>query len=367
MSKDGMNYAPESDAAKAVVEPGEFVFAGSHFDHGHIYGQIKNLAQAGGTCKWVYAEDQAKLEPIRDLIEGGTRIATRFEQILEDPEVRLVTAAAIPNLRAGVGHQVMDAGKDYLTDKSPFTTLEQLAETRKRIGKTGCRYMVSYSERLMNECAWHAGELIKAGAIGRVLQVLNLAPHNLAKETRPNWFFDKEAYGGILTDIGSHQFEQFLEFGGARDGTILSARVENFANADVPGLEDFGEALLQLDNGASAYCRIDWFNPEKSRTWGDGRCFVLGEKGYIELRKYIDVTREGPGDRLILVNDEVEEEIQCGGKVGFPFFGKFILDCLNRTEQAMTQEHALKAAELSMLAQKAADARRRSEPQSSQL
>lgn len=37
-----------------------------------------------------------------------------------------------------------------------------------------------------------------------------------------------------------------------------------------------------------------------------------------------------------------------------PVFGKFILDILNGTENAMTQEHAFKAAELSMMAQKMA-------------
>tara|TARA_R100000027_G_scaffold6505_2_gene5139 strand:+ start:5245 stop:6318 length:1074 start_codon:yes stop_codon:yes gene_type:complete len=357
MSKDGMNYAPEA-AAEKVVEPGEFVFAASHFDHGHIYGQINNLVKAGGTLKWVFAEDANKLGPVEDLIKAGTRVAERFEDILEDPEVQMVTSAAIPNKRAGIGFQVMDAGKDYFTDKSPFTTLEQLAQAREKIKETGKKYMVSYSERLMNESAWYAGELIKEGAIGRVLQILNLAPHNLAASSRPDWFFDKNAYGGILTDIGSHQFEQFLEYSGATDATVLSARVENFASPEKPGLEDFGEANLQLNTGASAYCRMDWFNPAKSRTWGDGRTFILGENGYMELRKYINVCEENGGNKIFLVNNDTEEMIDCAGRVGFPFFGRFILDCLNRTEKAMTQEHALKAAEISMLAQQAADARR---------
>ncbi|MFP4351390.1 MAG: Gfo/Idh/MocA family protein [Puniceicoccaceae bacterium] len=358
MSKDGMNYAPEAPTEK-VVGPGEFVFAASHFDHGHIYGQTRGLANAGGTCKWVFAEDESKLEPLKDLIAAGTRVAARFEDILDDPEVRLVTSAAVPNRRAEIGFRVMDAGKDYFTDKSPFTTLDQLAAARKRVEATGRKYMVCYSERLQNEAAWHAGALIRDGAVGRVLQVLNLAPHNLAGRSRPAWFFDKEAYGGIITDIGSHQFEQFLEYAGAADGEVLSARVENFAHPDTPGLEDFGEANLRLDTGASAYCRMDWFNPAKSRVWGDGRTFILGEKGYMELRKYIDVCREGGGNRILLVNDGTETEIECEGKVGYPFFGGFILDCLNRTEKAMTQAHAFKAAELSMLAQKAADERNR--------
>lgn len=356
MTRDGMNYAPDTAAIRRVVAPGEFVFAASHFDHGHIYGQIAGLAGAGGVLRYIHEPDASRH---RDVLaqNPGCRVAERFEEILDDPEVRLVTSAAIPNERCAIGLRVLEAGKEYFTDKSPFTTLEQLAQARRKVQETGRRYMVCYSERLLNAAAWHAGDLIRQGAIGRVLQVLNLAPHNLAAGGRPPWFFQKEKYGGILTDIGSHQFEQFLAYAGATDGRILMARAENMNHPEHPELEDFGEASLQLDTGASAYCRIDWFNPKASRTWGDGRTFVLGTDGYLEIRKYINVGREDGGNRIYLVNHEVEQEIDCSG-AGFPFFGRYILDVLNGTEAAMTQEHAFKAAELSMLAQRAADAAR---------
>jgi predicted dehydrogenase len=353
MTRDGMNYAPDMSGMTKVVEAGEFVFAASHFDHGHIYGQVNGLAQAGGVLKYIYEPDATRLDSICKS-HPEAKVVQDFQEILDDDEVKLVTSAAIPNRRCGIGLQVMDAGKDYLTDKSPFTTLEQLAAARAKVEETGRKYMVSYSERLGSESAWHAGELIRGGALGRVLQVLNLAPHNLAAASRPEWFFDKEQYGGILTDIGSHQFEQFLYYAGAENGTINFARVENLDNPQTPGLEDFGEASLSLDTGVSAYCRIDWFNPAGSKTWGDGRTFVLGTNGYLEVRKTIDVTRGG-GDKIFLVDDHQAVEIECRGKVGFPYFGRLILDVLNRTENAMTQTHAFRAAELSMLAQQSAE------------
>jgi len=349
-----MNYLPAMQPAP-VVEHGEFVFASTHFDHGHIYGQTRGLVNAGGVCRYIYEPRADKLEPLRDLIQAGAKVVDSFDEILDDPGVHLVTSAAIPNERAGIGLRVLDAGKDYFTDKSPFTTLDQLEQARTKVASTHRKYMVCYSERLCSESAWQAGVLIHQGVIGRVLQILNLAPHNLAAASRPDWFFRKECYGGIITDIGSHQFEQFLAYSGATDATINFARVANFGNPAYPGLEDFGEASLTLNTGASAYSRLDWFNPKASRTWGDGRTFILGDKGYMELRKNIDVTREGGGNKIFLVNDEVEAEIGCDGKIGFPFFGQFILDVLNRTENAMTQAHAFKAAELSMQAQAVAD------------
>ncbi len=355
-TRDGMNYAPHSAATKKVVDPGAFVFAASHFDHGHIYGQIGGLAAAGGVLKYVYDSDPKRYQKV--LAENpGAKAVRDFREILDDPEVQLLTSAAIPNLRCGIGIQAMDAGKHYLTDKAPFTSMSQLENARAAVGRTGKKYGVCYSERLLSESGWFAGELIAQGAIGRVLQVLNLAPHNLNAPSRPDWFFRKENYGGILTDIGSHQFEQFLTYSGATDGSVNFARVSNQGNPEYPELEDFGEASLTMNNGVSAYCRMDWFNPKASRTWGDGRCFVLGTEGYLEVRKYIDVCNEG-NNKIFLVNNQVEQCIECAGKVGFPFFGKFILDILNGSENAMTQAHAFKAAELSMRAQLLADAHR---------
>jgi predicted dehydrogenase len=214
--------------------------------------------------------------------------------------------------------------------------------------------MVYFSERLHVESAMYATDLVAGGAIGRVIQVIGLGPHRLGKAARPAWFFEKAKYGGILCDIGSHQFEQFLFYSGATDATVTNAAVANFANPDTPEFEDFGEASLLGNNGASNYIRVDWFTPAGLSTWGDGRTVILGTKGYIELRKYVDVGRDKAGDNLILVDDQGEQFINVAGKVGFRFFGEFILDCLNRTEKAMTQAHAFKAAELCLRAQAAA-------------
>jgi predicted dehydrogenase len=214
--------------------------------------------------------------------------------------------------------------------------------------------MVYYSERLHVECAIHAGVLVRQGVIGRVVQVLGLGPHRLNAPSRPGWFFERAKYGGILCDIGSHQIEQFLYYSGAEDARVSHAAAGNFANPGYPELEDYGEASLIAEDGASGYFRVDWLTPDGLRTWGDGRTFILGTEGYIELRKYIDVARDAEGDQLYLVNAEGEQHLELRGKVGFPFFGELIVDCLNRTEKAMTQEHAFKAAELCLKAQAAA-------------
>lgn len=351
--QDGMHYAP-TGKPQPVVEPGEFVIAASSLDHGHIYGMCNGLIEAGATLKWVYDPDPLKIDQFLQHYPQA-QVADSLETILNDREVRLVAGAAIPSERCPLGLKVMAAGKDYFTDKAPLTTLAQLEDAKAMVAKTGRKYAVYYSERLHVESAAFAGQLIHQGAIGRVMQTLGTGPHREGNG-RPNWFYDKRYFGGILCDIGSHQIEQFLFYTGNSEAHIVASHVRNVNHPQYPQFEDFGDAMLAGDNGATGYFRCDWFTPQGLSSWGDGRLTLLGTEGYIEIRKYVDITR-GEQDVVYLVNKEGEFRYPVAGKVGFPFFGEFILDCLNRTENAMTQAHAFKAAELCVKAQMLANAR----------
>ena len=353
MSKaSGMTYAPKGKA-EPVVRPGQFHFAAVALEHGHIYGMCNGLREAGAELAWVYDPDPAKVQAFLQRFPG-TPVAASEAQILEDERIQLVAGAAVPSERGDLGLRVQGHGKHYFTDKTPFTAAAQLERAKESVAQTGLKWYVYFSERLHVEGAVMAGQLIDEGRIGRVLQVINIAPHRLNKAQRPAWFFQRAKYGGILCDIGSHQIEQFLHYAGASEAKVLHAKVANYANPDVPEFEDFGDATLLADNGATQYLRVDWFNPDGLRTWGDGRLFIMGTEGSIEVRKYLDIARSGEGDHVFVVDGEKEEYIPAAGKTGFPFFGQFILDCLNGTERSMTQEHVFKAAELCLEAQRVA-------------
>ena len=347
---DGMNFAPRGKP-NPVVEKGEFQFAAIGLDHGHIYGMCNGLVEAGGILKSVYDPDSEKLDRFCAIFPDVRRAAAE-DEILCDSEVKLVAGAAVTSERCALGLRVMSAGKDYFTDKAPLTTLEQLEAAKLKTRETGKKYMVYYSERLHVESAVFAGQLIEQGAIGRVIQVLGLGPHRLGAAGRPDWFFIKEKYGGILCDIGSHQIEQFLYYSGAKDAQVVRSQIANYNHPQYPELDDFGDAMLLGDNGASHYFRVDWFTPDGLQMWGDGRSFILGTEGFIEQRKYMQLgEKESHGGNLYLANQYEESYYNVEGRVGYPYFGQLILDCLNRTENAMTQDHAFKAAELCVRAQ----------------
>ncbi|WP_018924015.1 Gfo/Idh/MocA family protein [Salsuginibacillus kocurii] len=322
-------------------------------EHGHIYAMCEGLEQAGARIVKVFDQDPEKVKAFTAKFKHAKAV-TSEEEIYQDGSIRMVSSAAIPSERAGVGLTAMANEKHFFSAKAPFTTRAQLEEAKKKTAATNLIWAVFYSERLLEESAIYASSLIEKGEIGEVVQVMGTGPHRVNAPTRPDWFFKKEQYGGILCDIGSHQIEQFLHFTDSTAAEVLHSKVGNYAHPDFPELEDFGDATLVSEKGATHYFRVDWLTPDGLSTWGDARTIILGTSGYIELRKNVDVARNEAGDHLYLVNQSGEHYINAEGKTGYPYFSALLYDCEYGTETAMSQEHAFKAAELSLIAQEQA-------------
>jgi predicted dehydrogenase len=342
----------EADATPETPPKHRIQFGVIGLDHAHIYSMSAAVKRGGGELKKVFATDPKQIEAFSKQFPEAM-LARSEDEIIDDPSLQLIASASIPDLRAPLGVRCMRAGKDFLADKPGLVSLEQLAEVRKTIKETGKKFAIMYSERLEVRAAVHAGELVKQGAIGRVVQTVNLGPHRMNIPSRPAWFFDKSRYGGILCDIGSHQADQFLYYTNSRKAKLVAAQVGNLNYPQYPKFEDFGDMTL-VGDGGTGYVRVDWFTPDGLSTWGDGRLFILGTEGYIELRKYINVASNlSGGNHLYIVDRKQARYIDCK-KVHLPFGPQFVADIVNRTEVAQDQEQALLAAELVLEAQKAA-------------
>jgi len=345
-----------------VLEPDRNLAAPTHrirfavigLDHAHITSMTAAILRGGGQLAAVLStnRDGLKDKQIADFRArfGDIPEALGEDAILQDRSIQLVVAAPVPDQRAPLGIRVMKAEKDFLCDKPGITSLAQLAAVRKAVRETGRKFALMYSERLEVPAAVKAGELVQAGAIGKVIQTVNLAPHRLKASMRPAWFFDKKRFGGILTDIGSHQADQFLFYTGSTKASVVASQTGNLAHPAYPDFEDFGDMLLS-GNGGSGYVRVDWFTPDGLATWGDGRLFILGTEGYIELRKYIDPLGRSGTNHLLIVDRKEARYMDCS-KLDLPFGRDFVADIVNRTDKAQHQEQALLAAELVLKAQK---------------
>jgi len=330
-------------------------FAVIGLDHNHILGMTDAVRRGGGQLAAVYSTNAAALADFQKRYPG-VKVAASEDEILSNPSIQLVASAAIPDLRAPLGMRVMRHGKDFLSDKPGITTLEQLAEVRQAVKETGRMFAIMYSERLEVKAAVQAGELVKAGAIGKVIQTVNLASHQVSNPSqvpgsgRPDWFWEPARYGGILCDIGSHQADQFVYYTGSTVADVTASQIANVNHPQHPKFQDFGDMMLH-GNGGMGYVRVDWFTPDGLGVWGDGRLFILGTEGYIELRKYVDIAGRPGGNHLFLVDRKQVTYMDCN-QVELPFGPQFVGDIVNRTHVAQNQEQALLATELVLKAQK---------------
>jgi predicted dehydrogenase len=349
------NLAPVSAAVQpappAPARAPRIRFAAIGLNHGHINGQVEAVIRGGGELVSFFAKEPDLTAAFQKRFPQA-KLARSEKEILDDTSIQLVVSASIPSDRGPLGVEVMKHGKDFMVDKPGMTTLAHLAEVRKVQAETKRIYSILYSERHENRATVKAGDLVKAGAIGKVIQTIGLGPHRMTPKSRPAWFFEREHYGGILTDIASHQFDQFLFFTGSTKAEIIASQVGNVNHPQYPGLEDFGDVMLRGDGG-SGYIRVDWFTPDGLSTWGDGRLTILGTEGFIEIRKNVDIGGRPGGSHLFLV-DQKETRYIDTTDVALPYGTRLVDDVINRTESSMPQAHVFLAMELALLAEKQA-------------
>jgi predicted dehydrogenase len=264
-------------------------------DHGHVVELTARMVAAGATVTAVVATDDGI----------GPWLASQYPDArTRDPfgdDIDVVITAAIPNERAQIAIDAMNAGKDVILDKPGVTTIEQLDAVRATQEQTNRLYLVVFSERLSSPAMNKAHRLVLDGAIGDVVHTVGLGPHTLNLRHRPEWFFDPARYGGILVDIGSHQADQFLAFAGARRAEVIASTVR--AHEEHAGVQTLGEMLLAAPDGTTGYARVDYFTPKGLGSWGDVRFTVVGTTGFIEVRA-VD-------EHVTLVDGDTRHDIDC--------------------------------------------------------
>ena len=326
-------------------------FAAIGLNHDHIYGQIRTLVEAGADCVAAYAAEPALAAEFARRLPDIHLAATPSE-IFEDDSIELVATAAIASERAAIALEAMRRGKDVYSDKPGCTSLTQLNEVRRVQAETGRIYSIGFGEHFGSRATVRAGELVQAGAIGRVVQTATFGPHRARVASRPAWFFCKEQYGGILTDIGSHQVEQFLFFTGSSQAEVASAHVGNFRYPEYPELEDYGDMTVRGDRGMGSL-RADWYTPDGLPVWGDGRLFVLGTEGYLEVRKNVDLAGRDGGEHLFFVDARGVQYIDTQ-HLDLPFGRQLLADVRDRTATALPQSRCFLAMQLALEGEAAA-------------
>jgi len=329
---------------------GRLALAGA--DHNHLYEIIDRLVKAGAEAVAHTAEGQ-----FFEHYSGwqAESVERSYDDILADDSIDLIVTAAIPNRRASIALAAIEAGKHVVSDKPGLTTMDQLDAVCSAVaGRPGRPWTVLFTERFENRAINEAVRLARSGAVGTVVHVVGAGPHTMWAKRRPDWFWDPDATGGILVDVGSHQVDQFVSITGAAaaDVSVVSSMVGNVASSDHPAMQDIGSMTLAAGAVVGDH-RLDYLTARGLGTWGDCRLMIVGTDGTIEARANVDVAGADGAEHLIVVDAGGTRRIDISGVV-VDWAELALADVADGGERLMTQQHAIDVTDVCLRAQAAA-------------
>lgn len=327
-------------------------------EHLHLFEMIDGLVGVGAETVCHAGGDG----PLTSMYEGWRSGSERRSVygVLGDDSLDLVVLADVPADRGHLAADALLAGRHVLAAKPAVTTMNDLDAIDAAVRSSGRRWWVFFSERLCNRAVTEAVRLVHAGAIGELVAVAGAAPHTLAADSRPQWFFDRDRSGGILVDLAAHQADQLLSLAGPGSTEVLAATVANVA-ASPPSFQDLGRMSLRHTTNAGHVVlsdhHVDWLSPAGLGTWGDVRLTLTGTAGSIEVRSNIDVAGAPGGEHLILVDSDSARRVDCSG-VAIDWAERLRADIDLGTDSFLDHDHTVAACRLALAAQAHAEAAR---------
>src|ERR1051325_10853338 len=106
----GAQTPPATTATPAApARPARIKFAAIGLNHGHIGGQFDSVKRGGGQLVSFYAKEPDLAEAFAKRYPEAN-LARSEQEILDDPQIKLVVSASIPDERAPLGIRVMKHG-----------------------------------------------------------------------------------------------------------------------------------------------------------------------------------------------------------------------------------------------------------------
>ena len=273
--------------------------------------------------------------------------------VLDDPSIDLIVTADVPSKRGPIAAEALRRSKNVLADKPGVTTIEHLDAVVAASTASSARWWVLFSERFEHPAVIEAVRMARSGELGEIVHVTGLGPHSLGADTRPDWFWDMAATGGILVDLASHQVDQFLAVTGATSGSVsvVAAAAGNAAVPQHPGFEDVGHIVLACD-GVVGHHRVDYLTPAGLGAWGDPRLTIVGTRATAEVRAVIDVAGTPGGEHLIVVDAEGTRRVDDLPPARWAV--DLLADLFDDGERFMARNHSAAVSRLTLEAQRSA-------------
>jgi predicted dehydrogenase len=214
-----------------------------------------------------------KLEP-----GVGKKVYDDYKQMLKElkPDVAIISTQLdlIPHLIIDAA----DAGCHVIAEKPLALDKVMLAKVRRKAERKKINLMAMLTMRSDPQFV-AAKQVYDSGAIGKA--VLVNARKSYKWGTRPDWFGDKDKYGGTIGWVGIHAFD-YINYITGLGFTKVAAMQSNFAHGERPDCEDNCALVAELGNGGHATISVDYCRPEIASTHGDDWVRIVGTKGVLE-------------------------------------------------------------------------------------
>jgi predicted dehydrogenase len=199
---------------------------------------------------------------------------TRYQQLLETPEIEAVVVSTPPAGHEKIVLDALAAGKHVLCEKPLSNSVDacrRMVEAARRSGKilaTGFNHRFFPSAKFLKE-------VLSSGRIGALDHVRAFAGHTGLSEFSAPWMYSKDAIGGgALMDVGIHVIDLARYILG-EVSHVYGAATNNVWKLD--RAEDNGFALLRSPDGKIATLHATWTE------WKGYRFFVeaYGDRGMV--------------------------------------------------------------------------------------
>lgn len=220
---------------------------------------------------------------------GGKAYAS-YEELLADPEIEAVSVCVANHAHAEISIAALKAGKHVLCEKPMAITLEECEAMVAAAKESGKYLMIGQNQRLA-KAHMKARELIRQGAIGKVLTFRTIFGHG-GPETwsvdpgKNTWFFDKtKAAMGAMADLGIHKTDMIqyvLDTMIVKTQAVLTTLDKRDATGQLIGVDDNAICIYQMENGVIGTMTASWTYYAAE----DNTTVIYGTKG--ELRLYDD-------------------------------------------------------------------------------
>jgi predicted dehydrogenase len=203
---------------------------------------------------------------------GIPKVFLDYREMLQDPEIEMITITAPNRLHCRMTVDAAAAGKHIVCEKPLCMTLEEADEMIDACKKHGVLLM--YAEELFFTPKYvKAKEMADQGAFGKVYLVKqsekHFGPHG-------DWFWDvNQSGGGVLMDMGCHGIAFAYWFYGRSPIKTVTAQMGTYVHGGKTKGEDNAICILEFENGAVGLIEDSW-----ARRGGMDDCIeIYGEGG----------------------------------------------------------------------------------------